>query len=96
MKLVSKVILTIFAIGVLLALLAGAIAFVGYVAALFIGGETATEICAFIKGDYFSWVIRACSVATGLGLIGMYLTKVKALSVDSTAKKDEPKEEDKA
>lgn len=90
MKKVSKVILTIFAVGVLLALFAGALAFIGYVAALIIGGETADAICTFIKGPFFDWTIRVCSVATGLGLIGMYLTKVKALSVDApAAKKDD-------
>lgn len=96
MKKVSKVILTIFSVGVLATLIAGAVAFVGYVAALIIGGEDAAVLCTFIKGPFFNWVIRICSITTAFGLIGMYLNKVKALSVDSTAKKDEPKEEEKA
>lgn len=81
MKKASKVLLTVFSIGVLLTLFAGALALAGYVAALFIGGETATELCAFIYKDYFPWVIRICSISVGLGLLGMYLSKVKALTI---------------
>lgn len=83
----SKVLLTCFSIGVLVTLFAGALAFFGYIAALFIGGETATELCVFIHKTYFPWVIQVCSVAVGLGLIGMYLGKMQALSFGK--KKDE-------
>ena len=82
MKKISNVFLMIFAIGVLLALFAGALSFFGYVAAMIIGGETATAMCLFIFKTYFPWVIRVCSVCVGIGLIGMYLKKVKALSFD--------------
>lgn len=84
MKKISKVLLTIFSIGVLLALFAGALSLVGYVAALIIGGEIAPIICSFIYTQYFPWVIRCCSVAVGCGLIGMYLQKKKALVVNAT------------
>ena len=80
MKKISKVFLTIFAIGVLIALFAGALSFVGYVVALIISGETATAMCAFIYTEYFPWVIRICSISVGSGLVGMYLKKQKALS----------------
>ena len=82
MKKISNILLTVFAVGVILALFAGALSFLGYVVALVIGGETATELCAFIYKQYFPWVIRVCSVCVGAGLIGMYLNKVKALSFD--------------
>ena len=82
MKRISSIFLTIFAVGVLFALLAGALSFLGYVAALFIGGETATSLCTFIYSHYFPWVIRICSVCVGFGLVGMYMNKVKALSID--------------
>ena len=82
MKKVSKVFLTIFSIGALLTLLAGALAFFGFVAALIIGGETATQICVFIHKTYFPYVIQVCSVAVGFGLIGMYLGKLKSLSMN--------------
>ena len=91
MKKVSKVLLTIFSVGVLVTLFAGALAFVGYVAALIIGGKTATELCSFIYTSYFPWVIRICSVSVGFGLIGMYFEKKKALSFENG--KEESKEE---
>ena len=84
MKKVSKVLLTIFSIGVLATLFAGAFALLGYIVALIIGGETAPVICGFIYTQYFPWVIRCCSVAVGCGLVGMYLQKKKALVVNTT------------
>ena len=71
-------------------LFAGTLAFMGYVSALVIGGEAATALCTFIYKSYFPWVIRICSVAVGLGLVGMYLRKMKALSVEAE-NKDESK-----
>lgn len=84
MNQIKKILLTIFSIGVLITLLAGALAFFGFVAALIIGGETATQLCVFIHKTYFPYVIRICSVSVGIGLIGMYFGKMKALSVDKT------------
>ena len=84
MKKISKVLLTIFSVGAIATLFAGGLAFIGYVIALIIGGETATELCAFIHKEYFPWVIKICSISTGFGLIGMYLSKKKALSVETT------------
>lgn len=80
MQKISKVLLTCFSVGVLLTLFAGGLAFAGYLIALIIGGETATALCVFIYKTYFPWVIRICSVAVGLGLIGMYTGKMQALS----------------
>ena len=84
MKKVSKIMLTLFSIGVLLTLFAGVLALLGYIVALVIGGETATALCSFIYTQYFPWVIRICSVAVGFGLIGMYFDKKKALVVNTT------------
>jgi hypothetical protein len=89
MKKVSKVLLTIFSIGVIATLFAGALAFLGYVVALIIGGETATALCAFIYKQYFPWVIRVCSVAVGFGLVGMYFDKKKALVMNVTESEEE-------
>ena len=83
MKKITNVLLTIFGVGVLLCLLAGALCFVGYIVAMFIGGETATEMCAFILKKYMPWVIKATSIFAGIGLIAMYLGKQKALSSGS-------------
>ena len=80
MKKISNVLLRLFAIGVLVTLLAGALSLVGYLVAFIIGGETATQLCEFIYKEYFPVVIRVCSVSVLFGLIGMYLKKQKALT----------------
>lgn len=89
MKKVSRILLTVFAVGVLAALFAGALAFAGYAAALIIGGAAAEALCGFIYKTAFPWVIRLCSVSVGCGLVGMYLEKRKALSL-SSEKKEQP------
>lgn len=88
MKKVSKVLLKLFAIGVIFTLFAGALAFVGYLVALCIGGETATALCATIYTQYFPWIIQICSTSVGLGLVAMYLQKVKALTFTEEKKEE--------
>ena len=89
MKKIIDVILTIFAAGVLLALFVGGLTLLGYIVALCVGGETATAICVFIHKKLFPWIIRFTSVFVGLGLLGMYLSKVKALTVSGEKKSKE-------
>lgn len=89
MKKVSKIFLTIFSIGILVTLFAGALSLAGYIVALIIGGETAATLCAFIYTQYFPWVIKICSIAVGFGLIGMYFDKKKALVVNVTDTQEE-------
>ena len=47
-KKISAVLKTIFGYGIMICLFAGGLTFFGYLAALIIGGETATAICVFI------------------------------------------------
>ena len=88
MKKFSNVILTVFSAGVITSLFAGGIALAGFVAAMFIGGETATAMCAFIHKTYFPWVIKLTSVFVGFGLLGMYLTNKKALALSADKEQD--------
>ena len=81
MNKVSEILLKVFAAGVILSLFAGAVALLGFIVAMFVGGETATEMCVFIHKQYFPYVIKFTSVFVGFGLIGMYLSKIKALSL---------------
>jgi hypothetical protein len=81
MKRIANVLNIIFGIGTMLTLFLGGLTVFGYIVALFIGGETATEICAFIYKTFFPYLIRATSVFVGCGLIGMYLEKKKALTM---------------
>ena len=89
MKKVTNIILWIFGIGDTLCILAGALSLLGFIVAMFIGGETATQICVFIHKEYFPWVIKFTSIFTGIGLIGMYLGKKKSLTVSTDANNEE-------
>ena len=86
MKKFTDIILTVFAVGVLAALFIGGLTLLGYIVALCIGGEGATAMCVFIHKKLFPWIIRFTSVFVGLGLLGMYLSKVKALTVSQDKK----------
>lgn len=88
MKIISKILLTVFAVGVLVTLFAGALSFICYLVALVIGGEVATALCAFIYTEYFPWIIRICSISVGFGLVGMYLEKQKALTFANEKKEE--------
>ncbi len=81
MKKIGNILLYIFAVGIIICLLAGAFSLIGYIVALFIGGETATEMCVFIHKQYFPIVIKFTSVFAGVGLLGMYFNKVTALTI---------------
>lgn len=83
MKKISEIMLKIFAIGILACLFAGGLSLIAYVVALFIGGEQATNICTVTYKVYLPWVIKISSVFTGIGLIGMYFDKQKALTIKS-------------
>ncbi len=86
MKKASDVLLKIFAYGIIACLFAGGLSLVGYLVALIIGGESATSLCLWVFKTYLPWVIKATSIFTLIGLIGMYLSKQKAL-VATTEKK---------
>ena len=86
MKKVGNFFLNVFAIGVTVCLFAGAVAFVGFIAALCIGGETATTLCVFIHKTYFPWIIRFTSISAFSGLIGMYINQMSSLTISSHKK----------
>ncbi|MCQ2429219.1 MAG: hypothetical protein MJ192_02700 [Clostridia bacterium] len=83
MSKVSSVLLSVFAIGILICLFAGGLSLLGYAAAMIIGGDTAAAVCSFVLKSYLPVVIKTTSAVTGVGLIGMYLTKQKELTVNN-------------
>lgn len=83
MKKVANILLSIFGAGVLITVTIGGLSVIGYIVALLIGGEVATEICHVILKVGFPWLIKATSVFVGLGLLGMYLEKKKALVIEN-------------
>ncbi|NLM75225.1 MAG: hypothetical protein GX187_03930 [Clostridiaceae bacterium] len=88
---IAEILKRIFGWGIFLTLIAGGLAFFGFLIALIIGGESATLISVFIHKKYFPIVIRIASATILLGLIAMYFGKLEALSL--TADKKEADEE---
>ena len=78
-KKVSDVFKLIFGYGIMIVLFAGGLTFFGYVAALIIGGETATAICTWIYKSFIPVMIYASTILILFGLLTMYLAGEKAL-----------------
>ena len=87
-KKISKVLKTVFGAGIMVCLFAGGLTFFGYMAALIIGGETATAICTVIYKGIIPYIIKASTILILLGLVAMYLNGEMALT---TAKNKEKK-----
>ena len=86
MKKVSSVLKTIFGYGIMISLFAGGATFFGYVAALIIGGDLATEICSFIYDKFMPVVVYLTSAFVLLGLRAMYLGGEMALTAEKKKK----------
>ena len=76
---IANILSYVYAIGIAVALFAGAISVFGYIAALIIGGETAAQICDFIYKDYYPVIIYISSISILLGLVKMYFAGEKSL-----------------
>ncbi len=83
---ISNVMKTIFGYGVTICLLGGGLTFFGYMAALIIGGETATEICTVIYKTIFPYIIKASVILVLFGLLAMYLNGEMALNSEKKKK----------
>lgn len=81
-KRISADLKTIFGYGIMLCLFAGGLTFFGYMAALVIGGETATAICVFIYKTIIPIIIKTSTVLVLLGLVAMYFNGELALTSD--------------
>ena len=79
-KKLSNILKTIFGYGIMISLFAGGLTFFGYVAALIIGGDTATAICAFIYNEIVPIIIYLSVIMVLLGLVAMYLNGEVALT----------------
>ena len=80
LKKVSDVFKLIFGYGIMIVLFAGGLTFFGYVIALIIGGETATNICTWIYKSFIPVIIYASTILILFGLLTMYLAGEKALT----------------
>ena len=70
----------IFGYGIMIVLFAGGFTFFGYLAALVIGGETATNICTWIYESFIPLIIYVSTILILFGLVTMYLAGEKALT----------------
>ena len=89
LKKISDVFKLIFGYGIMIVLFAGGLTFFGYVAALIIGGETATAICTWIYKSFVPVMIYATTILILFGLATMYLAGEKALTPGKKSMKAE-------
>ena len=82
LKKISDIFKIIFGYGIEIVLFAGGLTFFGYLAALVIGGETATAICTWIYKSFIPVMIYASTILILFGLATMYLAGEKALTPD--------------
>ncbi len=84
---ISAAIKKAFGYGIMLSLFLGGLTFFAYVAALFIGGETAVTICDVVYNKFIPVLIYCTNIFVALGLVAMYFAGEKALTVGSGAEK---------
>ncbi|MBR3097990.1 MAG: hypothetical protein IKH18_00265 [Clostridia bacterium] len=89
LKKISDVCKIIFGYGIMIVLFAGGLTFFGYLAALIIGGETATAMCTWIYKTFIPVIIKASTILILFGLLTMYLAGEKALTPDKKNAKTE-------
>ena len=78
---IADVLRTVFGYGILTSLFAGGLTFFGFVAALIIGGDTATLICRVLYKEIIPIIVYGTTVLVLLGLLIMYLSGETALTV---------------
>ena len=94
MKKAAEIALKIFSWGVYLCLFAGGLAAIGYIIALILGGGdggAGFTLARFIQQKYFPIVFRIVTASVLIGLVSMYLSGQKALSL-KTDKEEADKE----
>ena len=67
----------------------GIIPLIPFIVAICLGGKTGEAISLFLYKQYYPWVIALSSIAVIIGLIGLYVGKIEALSTKSFTKKKE-------
>lgn len=80
-KVMVSAIEKIFGYGILISLFMGGLSFVGYLAALIIGGAAAEAICIFIYKSLYPKLVYISTISIMLGLVKMYLTGETELTI---------------
>lgn len=86
---IYNVLKKIYGILMTISFFAGILPLVPFIVAIIIGGDTGASISVFLYKQFYPWVILLGSVAILVGLVAMYVGKMKGLSVKtiSTDKK---------
>ena len=92
---ISEVLSWIFGYGMMICLFVGGFSFFGYLVAIIIGGDTATQICDFIYKELFKYLVYTTSILVLLGLVKMYLSGQTALTSGKRKQKVVEKAEEK-
>ncbi len=92
LKKISDFIKTVFGYGIMITLFVGGLSFFGYLAALIIGGETATAICIFIYEKMIPVIIYITTILVLLGLVAMYFAGETALTSEKKKRQTEKTE----
>lgn len=79
-KKISDICKMIFGYGIMISLFAGGCTFLGYLAALILGGETASIICRIIYKNILPVVIYLSTIMVLFGLFSMYIAGEFALT----------------
>ena len=87
LKKVSDFLKIIFGYSIMITLFVGGLTFVGYVAALIIGGDAAVVICDFIYKKIVPVMIYTTTISVLFGILTMYLAGEKALTPSKIDKK---------
>ena len=69
----------IYGVGIMIALFAGAVSFLGYLVAIMIGGDVATQICVVIYKKIYPILFTFSSSVVLLGLVKMYVAGEKTM-----------------
>ncbi len=79
-KKIVDVMSLIFAIGIFTSLMVSAFSFIGYLIAIIIGGDVASEICSVIYKSIYPILFTFTSCVVLFGLLKMYVAGEKALN----------------
>ena len=95
-KKVADIIKIIYGYGIMICLFLGGATVVGFVVSMIIGGDVATQICTFIYKEFFHYLILFGGVVVLIGLLAMYLSGEKSLSVNKKKKDVNAKDKDES
>lgn len=80
-KKIFNILNKIYGILMMVSFFAGFIPFIPFIICVIIGGDIAEKISIFLYKEYYPWVIILGSIAIIVGVIAMYVGKIKGLSI---------------